>query len=115
MAHYDIREFGLGVVLASDAVSISRCTFYYQLKRIDDKDIIDVVSDIAEKRRTYGFRKIFKRLRQLGHKWNHKRVYRVYCGLKLNLRRKGKNAYLHVSQSLSQYQQRKMNVGQWTL
>ncbi|PMG45077.1 transposase [Shewanella sp. 10N.286.52.B9] len=90
LAHYAINEFGLGVVLACDALSISRCTFYYQLKRIDDNDIIEAVSGITEKHRAYGFRKIFKRLRLLGHQWNHKRVYRVYCGLKLNLRRKGK-------------------------
>ena len=83
-------EFGLGVVLACDALTISRCTYYYQPKRVDDSEIIDAVSALATKHPTYGFKKIHKRLRLLGHVWNHKRVYRIYCGLKLNLRRKGK-------------------------
>lgn len=33
----------------------------------------------------YGFRKLFAVLRRLGYPWNHKRVYRVYRALKLNL------------------------------
>lgn len=83
-------QLGLGVVLACDTFCISRCTYYYQSKLVDDSEIIDALSTLAQKHTTYGFRKLFKRLRLLGYAWNHKRVYRIYCGLKLNLRRKGK-------------------------
>lgn len=90
MAQYAVIQLGLGVVLACEALSISRCTYYYQPKLVDDSEIIDVVSKLANKHPKYGFRKLFKRLRLMGYGWNHKRVYRIYCGLKLNLRRKGK-------------------------
>ena len=77
-------------MLACEALSISRCTYYYQPKLVDDSEIIAAVLKLAQQHRNYGFRKIFKRLRFMGHNWNHKRVYRIYCGLKLNLRRKCK-------------------------
>ncbi|GKW27613.1 hypothetical protein PEC331060_07910 [Pectobacterium carotovorum subsp. carotovorum] len=38
----------------------------------------------------YGFKKLFQVLCRQGNNWNHKRVHRIYCLLKLNFRRKGK-------------------------
>lgn len=87
---YAVIELELGVVLACEAFKISRCMYYYQPKLVDDTVIIDELSALAEKHPKYGFRKLFMRLRNQGFSWNHKRVYRIYCGLKLNLRRKGK-------------------------
>ena len=36
----------------------------------------------------WGFRKCYDRMRLDGHPWNHKRVHRVYCRLRLNLPRR---------------------------
>ncbi len=77
-------------MLACNALSISRCTYYYKPKKQDDSDIINELVSLAEKHPRYGFHKLFTRFRNLVFLWNHKRVYRIYCGLKLNLRRKTK-------------------------
>lgn len=69
---------------------MSRKAYYYKPKRIDDNDIIEVLNKIVEKHHRWGFPKCYKRIRKLGHQWNHKRVHRVYTALKLNLRRKAK-------------------------
>jgi putative transposase len=46
---------------------------------------------LANKHRNWGFKLCFLYLRNVkGYKWNHKRVYRIYKKLKLNLRIKPK-------------------------
>jgi putative transposase len=55
-----------------------------------DAPVIAVLNEIVAKRSRWGFGKCFHRLRADGHGWNHKRVHRVCCAMKLNLQRKAK-------------------------
>ncbi len=67
-------------------VGISRTAYYYEPKLTDDDEIIDALNALIERHHRWGFPKCFKRLRKLGHRWNHKRVYRIYRELELNMR-----------------------------
>lgn len=49
---------------------------------------------LVEHNSRWGFWLCYDRLRALGHPWNWKRVYRVYCALRLNLKRRGKKRVL---------------------
>lgn len=69
---------------------ISRSAYYYERKLNNDDEIIEVLNNLTIRHNSWGFPKCFKRLRKMGYSWNHKRVYRVYTELKLNLRRKAK-------------------------
>lgn len=57
---------------------------------MDDSEIADQIKEIAYKHKRYGFRKIFRILKRRGYDWNHKRIYRIYRALGLNLRKKPK-------------------------
>jgi len=73
-------------------VRLSRSAWYSRpvdrLKR--DAEVIDALQELAEQKPRWGFWKYRDRLKNLGRPWNHKRIYRVYCELGLNHRRKTK-------------------------
>lgn len=75
---------------ACEVVGISRSAYHYRPSERRDDPVIEAIQSVVERYPAYGFSKVFTVLRRDGHPWNHKRVYRVYCALKLNLRRKGK-------------------------
>jgi putative transposase len=52
--------------------------------------VIAALNRVVEKRPRWGFWKCYDRLRFEGQQWNHKRVHRVYCALRLNLPRRTK-------------------------
>ena len=80
----------LTIALSCAIVGLSRCAYYYQPKLQDDSMIISILNTITDQHLRWGFPKCFNRIRKLGYKWNHKRVFRVYCELKLNIRTKRK-------------------------
>lgn len=75
---------------ACKALQLSRCAYYYQAKKRPDDAIKASLLALAEQHPRYGFKKLLRLLKRQGHTWNHKRIYRVYCSLGLNLRKKPK-------------------------
>lgn len=85
-----MQQHGLSQRAACRAVSLSRSVLAYTPRVADDEPLIAVLQELAERFPDRGFSKYYKLIRRHGHGWNHKRVYRVYCGLGLNRRRLGK-------------------------
>lgn len=84
-----VTEGKVKVRRACRLLDLSKSGYYYKSCK-SDAEVIAALEELAFKHPSYGFRKLYFYLRRAGHNWNHKRVYRVYCLLKLNKRRKGK-------------------------
>jgi putative transposase len=82
----------MAVARSCRAVGLSRTAWYRErTDRLErDGTVIEALHAIVEEHNRWGFWKCYRRLRLDGHGWNHKRVYRVYRELGLNLRRKTK-------------------------
>ncbi len=87
---YAITYHQASLRTACNVVGLSRSSYKYEPDLTRDQVVIAALQRLAEDYPSYGFQMMFDKLRQEGLAWNHKRVYRIYRSLKLNLRRKGK-------------------------
>lgn len=89
-----ITTFGLSIRQACRSLNLSRTVYHYRPDTTPDEPVIVALQAVAERYPRYGFPKLFQVLRRQGYPWNHKRIHRIYCLLKLNFRRKGKQRLL---------------------
>ena len=71
-------------------MGMSRTTCQYKAKVKDDKEVQDALTALTTKHVAIGFWQCCYRLWNKGFEWNHKRIYRVYTDMKLNIRRRAK-------------------------
>ena len=75
---------------ACRTVRLSRAAYYRPPVPASRRDapVIAALGDVVARHPRWGFWKLFDRLRIEQRPWNHKRVHRVYCALRLNLPRR---------------------------
>ncbi len=98
MAEQAIAEQGVSERRSCRILDLSRSVYRYQAKKTDNHDIEQELQELAERQPrcevtapfSRGYGKMIDYLRHQGYVWNHKRIYRVYCEMGLNLHRKPK-------------------------
>ena len=92
MAKAAVVQHGVPISLACAAFHISETCYRYQAKRQAENDAIaHWLERLTDNNRNWGFGLCYLYLRNVrGKLWNHKRVYRIYRELELNLRIKPK-------------------------
>lgn len=71
-------------------MGLPRSTARYRRRPDRDEEVIALLAEMAERFPKRGFDKLFQLIRRRGRVWNRKRVWRVYCLMQLNRRRRGK-------------------------
>lgn len=88
MARSAVLKHGLSVRLACECLGIGETCYRYTPKlSAENGEIAHWLLSLMETLKRLGFGLCFAYLRNVkGFRWNHKRVYRIYRELELNLR-----------------------------
>lgn len=88
LAQKAVLEKLISIRVACSIFSISETCYRYQAKLSDENAIIaDWLLRLTHAQRSWGFGLCYLYLRNVKHfTWNHKRIYRIYRELELNLR-----------------------------
>ena len=90
MAKELVELRAVSIAKSCEVVSISQCCYRYESVNGTENEqlgdlLVSMINDPFKRR--WGFGLCFDFIRNvLGYKWNHKRVYRIYCELELNQR-----------------------------
>ncbi|EFB4347029.1 IS3 family transposase [Escherichia coli] len=92
MAQEAVRSRNISVRFACQVFVVSESCYRYQPELNEENAVIaDWLLRITDRQRNWGFGLCFLYLRNVkGFRFNHKRVYRIYCELSLNMRIKPK-------------------------
>lgn len=92
MAKQIVMQRKISIRLACDIYGISETCYRYRPSlSVDNRIIADWLLRLTHNQRNWGFGLCFLYLRNVkGFSWNHKRVYRIYRELELNMRIKPK-------------------------
>lgn len=92
LAHKAVSDKSLSIAKACHLFGISETCYRYQAKLgAENAEIAEWLIRLTQEQRNWGFGLCFLYLRNVEYfKWNHKRVYRIYRELELNLRIKPK-------------------------
>lgn len=69
---------------------MSRTSYQYEKKPKDDRDVQEALTALTTKHPAIGFWQCCYRLWNKDYCWNHKKIYRVYTDMNLNIRRRAK-------------------------
>ena len=88
MAIIAVARTGISIACVCRTFGISEtCYRYSPILSDENEEIANLLTGLTTTKKTWGFGLCFLYLRNVkGYGWNHKRVYRIYCALELNLR-----------------------------
>ena len=88
MARRVVTERGISVRLACQIFTVSETCYRYEAKKnAENEQIANWLLRLTDNHRNWGFGLCYLYLRNVkGFTWNHKRIYRIYKELELNLR-----------------------------
>ena len=88
MAIKAVQDKGLSIRVACVAFRISESCYRYERKmNAENEEIANWLLRLTDNHRNWGFGLCYLYIRNVkGFGWNHKRVYRIYKELELNLR-----------------------------
>ena len=92
MAVNAVQHYNVSIRFACESLGVSASCYHYQAKLSgENAQVADWLLRLTKTHKRWGFGLCFLYLRNVkGFRWNHKRVYRIYRELELNLRIKPK-------------------------